>query len=288
MDNVFCIGNGESRVGFDLESLRPHGKIFGCNAIYRDFLPDVLTAVDHGIIHEIYHSGIAQKIHCYFREWTKVPAHMYESMVHAGLSELEVKEWENQVIESNERGDSKEFVMHGSNIKGVVDLIRRNKDNTTEVHKRNIDKSKIKISWIKEPDYSYSLKDIMVNENAKDGTPKDHGWACGASSGYIAIKTCQPKRLFMIGHDINSTTPKVNNIYKGTRHYVPPEQSPTPGVNWIRQWYQLMYWFPEVEFIKVNRRNDNKDPVNGDIEEWRDRDNMRYIDYSTLDNMLGL
>ena len=32
---VFCIGNGESRQGFDLEKLRPHGKIYGCNAIYR-------------------------------------------------------------------------------------------------------------------------------------------------------------------------------------------------------------------------------------------------------------
>ena len=43
---VFCIGNGESRQGFDLEKLRQHGTIYGCNAIYRDFMPDVLTAVD--------------------------------------------------------------------------------------------------------------------------------------------------------------------------------------------------------------------------------------------------
>ena len=62
---VFCIGNGESRQGFNLEKLRPHGKRYGCNAIYRDFMPDVLTAVDHGIMHEIYHAGIAQKIPCY-------------------------------------------------------------------------------------------------------------------------------------------------------------------------------------------------------------------------------
>ena len=57
---VFCIGNGESRKGFDLEKLRQHGTIYGCNAIYRDFMPDVLTAVDHGIMHEIYHAGVAQ------------------------------------------------------------------------------------------------------------------------------------------------------------------------------------------------------------------------------------
>ena len=36
---VFCIGNGESRKGFDLEKLRPYGKIYGCNALYRDFTP---------------------------------------------------------------------------------------------------------------------------------------------------------------------------------------------------------------------------------------------------------
>ena len=52
-DKVFCIGNGESRKGFDLETLRTHGTIYGCNAIYRDFMPDVLTAVDHGIMHMV-------------------------------------------------------------------------------------------------------------------------------------------------------------------------------------------------------------------------------------------
>ena len=61
MSKVFCIGNAESRVGFDLEKLRRFGKIYGCNAIYRDFMPDVLTAVDNGIIHEIYHAMDAKR-----------------------------------------------------------------------------------------------------------------------------------------------------------------------------------------------------------------------------------
>jgi len=49
----FVIGNGESRKGFDLEQLRPLGTIYGCNALYRDFIPDVLVAVDEGMIKEI-------------------------------------------------------------------------------------------------------------------------------------------------------------------------------------------------------------------------------------------
>ena len=29
MKRVFCIGNGESRQGFDLDKLKPFGKIYG-------------------------------------------------------------------------------------------------------------------------------------------------------------------------------------------------------------------------------------------------------------------
>ena len=123
---VFCIGNGESRQGFDLDKLKPFGKIYGCNAIYRDYMPDVLTAVDHGIMHEIYHAGVAQKIPCYFRDWTKVPAMTYESMLYGGMNTLEADEYLEKVLKSNDRGDSKEYVMHGSNIQGIVNMIKEN------------------------------------------------------------------------------------------------------------------------------------------------------------------
>ena len=78
---VFIIGNGESRKDFDLTKLREHGKIYACNAYYRDNpLPDVLIAVDSTMTHEIYHKNIAHKIPCYFREWTKCPNFMYQTM----------------------------------------------------------------------------------------------------------------------------------------------------------------------------------------------------------------
>ena len=49
MKKVFCIGNGNSRKDFNLESLRGKGKIYGCNALYRDFKPDVLISVARNI-----------------------------------------------------------------------------------------------------------------------------------------------------------------------------------------------------------------------------------------------
>ena len=282
---VFCIGNGESRKGFDLETLRKHGTIYGCNAIYRDFMPDVLTAVDQGIMHEIYHAGVAQKIPCYFRDWTKVPAMTYETMLYAGADKIEADEHLKYVLKSNDRGDSKEYVMHGSNIQGIVNMIKREPDKFKKdimyLEKKEINHATIKVSWIKEPDYSVSLTDIMTEKDK----PRDHGWACGASAGYVAIHREKPDEVYLIGHDLHSATDKVNNLYKGTKHYVAPENGPTPAINWINQWYTLADWNPDVKFIKVNRFNDGRDQVNGPIKEWSERKNITYTDYSTLDNL---
>lgn len=43
----FAIGNGTSRQYFDLEKLRGHGLIVGCNWLYKDFEPDIIVALDH-------------------------------------------------------------------------------------------------------------------------------------------------------------------------------------------------------------------------------------------------
>jgi len=61
MKRAFIIGNGPSRAGFDLELLRGHGTIFGCNALYRDFKPDYLVAIDDPIIEEIKKSKFPKK-----------------------------------------------------------------------------------------------------------------------------------------------------------------------------------------------------------------------------------
>ena len=54
---AFVCGNGTSRQSIELESLRPHGKIYACNAVYRTFNPDYLVAVDVKMILEINKAG---------------------------------------------------------------------------------------------------------------------------------------------------------------------------------------------------------------------------------------
>lgn len=57
MNRAFVIGNGTSRKNLNLTQLKDKGKIYGCNALYREFVPDYLVAVDVKMILEINQSG---------------------------------------------------------------------------------------------------------------------------------------------------------------------------------------------------------------------------------------
>jgi hypothetical protein len=283
-DNVFLIGNGESRKDFDLEQLRQHGKIYGCNALYRDFTPDVLCAVDHGISHEIYQSGYAKNNETWLRSWTKIPKDMFESMVFGNVTDSEINDFEKyDVLKQNkdQKKSAKEFVFHGSSLNGIVGVLRKGKDKEPEVVKKEINQKFARVSWIYENDKSHCLTEIMPNN-------KDRGWACGATSGYVACHNENPKSVFLLGHDLNSTTHQLNNIYKGTDHYGLSENSPIPSVNWITQWAHLFTENPLIKFYKVNKfgiSGDNE--VDKRIDEWSGIENLIYIDYPNMLDILG-
>ena len=272
MTKVFCIGNGESRKSFNLDQLKPHGKIYGCNALYREYTPDVLVSVDHGIMHEIYQSGYCYKNETWFRDWTRVPEHMYESMVYAGLSQVDIEELNKWHIKNeNKKTDEKEFVMHGANLSGLVTILRQNK----EKFERRISQNVLCVSWVKDNDKAYNVMDVMPNN-------RDLGWAAGPTSGYIAVKKDSPTDVYLLGHDLNSTTGTVNNLYKGTKYYVVPEHGPTPSVNWITQWKQLFNENKNINFYKVNSDLKGEDRVNRRVYEWEEVKNIHYITYENL------
>ena len=59
MTIAFVLGNGVSRRHIDLKLLQQKGKIYGCNALYREFTPDVLVSTDRPIATHIQKSGYA-------------------------------------------------------------------------------------------------------------------------------------------------------------------------------------------------------------------------------------
>ena len=54
---AFVLGNGTSRKSIDLNQLKENGTVYGCNALYREFEPDYLVAVDTKMILEINKAG---------------------------------------------------------------------------------------------------------------------------------------------------------------------------------------------------------------------------------------
>tara|TARA_R110000796_G_scaffold52277_1_gene123240 strand:+ start:200 stop:787 length:588 start_codon:yes stop_codon:yes gene_type:complete len=54
---AFVLGNGTSRTSINHTQLKEHGTIYGCNALYREFDPDFLVAVDTKMIIEINKAG---------------------------------------------------------------------------------------------------------------------------------------------------------------------------------------------------------------------------------------
>lgn len=63
---AFVIGNGTSRIGANLAALKLHGAVYACNAVYREFAPDYLIAVDAKMVREIVLSGY----HLTHQVWT--------------------------------------------------------------------------------------------------------------------------------------------------------------------------------------------------------------------------
>ena len=53
----FVFGNGKSRLNITFDQVKPYGKIYACNAVYREYSPDYLIAVDPKMIVEIQASN---------------------------------------------------------------------------------------------------------------------------------------------------------------------------------------------------------------------------------------
>jgi hypothetical protein len=67
MTTAFVLGNGISRQAVSLPALKQHGSIYGCNALHREFVPDVLVATDLPISTHIQQSGYSKNNKFYTR-----------------------------------------------------------------------------------------------------------------------------------------------------------------------------------------------------------------------------
>ena len=88
MPTAFIIGNGKSRSSFDLSMLVGHGTIYGCNALYREFYPDYLVAIDDPMIEEIRKSGYPEQyliIPPYNEQFEEAEHSFFQNRSNAGM-----------------------------------------------------------------------------------------------------------------------------------------------------------------------------------------------------------
>ena len=111
---IFVIGNGTSRKNVNLDILKQHGKIIGCNALYRDFTPDHLFTNDCEVLHEIISSQYTNTNETYILqgEIQFLPEELYH----------DIKMGFENLIE-NEKNDSIEFIVHGTENKTFLSWI---------------------------------------------------------------------------------------------------------------------------------------------------------------------
>ena len=71
MNTAFVLGNGLSRQGIDLNLLKSLGPVYGCNALYRDYMPNYLISMDMLMVCEIVDNKIHHKTKFYTQHVNK-------------------------------------------------------------------------------------------------------------------------------------------------------------------------------------------------------------------------
>ena len=229
-DAVYVLGNGLSRKNVNPYLL--NGAVIGCNACYRDFEPDILIAIDGGVIFDIVESGYSKP--CYFtiNSWSPLPADIRNQLI-----------LEDDAIIRETTYKSDKFVVIGGKDEKIEQRINY-------------------IIWVPK---SQSIKNIMrkpagVGVDQYGMAPITGLWSAGICGIFVACKDLNPDKVYLIGFDLSQNS-SYDNIYADTSHYFKAD-SKGPGVNvlpwskvymeWIKLILQITRWYPNIEFFWVN------------------------------------
>ena len=217
-ENVFVLGNGPSRANINPSKL--DGTVIGCNACYRDFNPDVICAIDAGIISEITKSDFDGK--CYFthNSWNLLPAESYDGLKY-GLDGNEK--------ETYRRIDDEHFVY----ISGLD---------------KNCSEGENYIIWLRR-----GKEDKIRNIGSEV-----IGWSTGTSALHVACRdfTCDDyEKVYLLGFDHH--VDYYANLYTNTEHYFNRDRNMRSEYDrWGEQILQVVKEHPAQQFIWVNYLGD--------------------------------
>jgi len=227
-------GNGESRpqqpiIGGDFIT-------WGCNAAYRDFNVDNLVSVDYNMQQEIYESEYVFNNKCWFSDWEVLPA---------GFDPHAITGYHNMPIFETPRLGRESCVVQGKTQETVDANIRE-----ALYHNPKLDHDDLK----KKAEFNVGLYITWVEEYNDKVVPIDYpkGYSAGNTAIHLA---CQFKfqEIYMLGFDLSSYNDKLNNIYKGSKNYLPEDSRGFNPINWVNQLEHTFREFPNTKFYWVKK-----------------------------------
>ena len=142
---AFVLGNGTSRKSVDLNQLKTHGTIYGCNALYREFEPDYLVAVDVKMILEINKARYQHK----HQVWTN-PNRAYDKMNGFNFFQPS-KGWSSgpTALHLASTHDTEQIYILGFDYQGIDDKINNIYADTPN-YKKSRDRATFHGNWLKQ------------------------------------------------------------------------------------------------------------------------------------------
>ena len=223
-------GNGESRprtsIGGDIIS-------WGCNAIYRDFRVDNLVSIDYNIQQEIYESEYALTNKCWFSDWDILPAGFNPQMV--------IPNNESPIFETSQLG-RRSCVVQGKTQDTVQMMMEE-----ILTYNPQLDKDDLKMKM--ERDIGLYITWVADNDMV-ERIDYPRGWSAGNTALYLACQS-GAEEVYMLGFDGSNYSEPLNNVYKGSKNYLPEDSRGFNTINWDNQFKMIQRDFPNVKFHKV-------------------------------------
>jgi hypothetical protein len=239
LSGALIYGNGESRKVWDTTKEYTNCSTWGCNAAYRDCKVDNLVAIDYGIQQEIYESGYASNNFCWFADWNRLE----------GFDPEFIKmNYPRELIFETKKNNNKLCVVQGKEAavaeKNYQEMMNKFPHlDREDVKRKCYNNVGLYITWLEGNDRVKNIKH-----------PKE--WCAGSTAIHLACQAGE-KHVYMLGFDLSSYDEPLNNIYKGTDNYLPPESKGFNVDSWLRQLILTFKEFPDTQFYWVDDNNEN-------------------------------
>jgi len=77
-------------------------------------------------------------------------------------------------------------------------------------------------------------------------------WGSGPYAVLLAAKLCKKATVHLVGFDLHSNTPTVNNVYKDTDNYDSSDKRAVDPRYWIHQIGMIFTYYTKINFVVHN------------------------------------